>query len=88
MAQNLNFILRLNEKPLEGFKNGCNMLCFAFNNIILTALGIVWILCGQNGSSCLGERIMEPLSYRLTVEMERKKALIGIYFGNRVGRTY
>lgn len=41
MAQNLNFTLRLNEKPLEGFKNGYNMLYFAFNNIILTALGIV-----------------------------------------------
>lgn len=42
MAQtSLNFILRLNEMPLEGFKNGCDMVSFAFNNIILAALGIM-----------------------------------------------
>lgn len=41
MAQSLSFILRLNEMPLEGFKNGHDMLYFAFNNIILTALGIM-----------------------------------------------
>ena len=35
----VNFILRLNEKVLEGFKNGHYMLYFAFNNIILTAVG-------------------------------------------------
>lgn len=35
----MNFILRLNEKVLEGFKNGHYMLYFAFNNIILTAVG-------------------------------------------------
>lgn len=27
MTQSLNFILRLNEMPLEGFKNGCDMVC-------------------------------------------------------------
>ena len=55
MDQSLNFILRLNEKPLKAFKNDHNMVCVVFNNIILTALGNKRV-GGQNGNSSLEER--------------------------------
>ena len=76
MDQSLNFILRLNEKPLKGFKNDHDLVCVGFNNIILMAL---WNnrVGGQNGNSSLEER--EGTYHR---EVERK-ALIGTYFESR-----